>query len=70
MGLSRGPLLLLIGGIVAIGWALAHAAGGDGRCEDRCKAEGFVKHRYVAPMYGNHESCNCIDDKGVHTRME
>ena len=56
----RPSIVLLIVGLLGIGWAMVHAFTGDSRCAERCAEAGYDKSRYVAPYKGNAERCSCV----------
>lgn len=62
-------MLLLILGVVGIGYALYHAASGGGRCQEQCEDAGYAKSHYTAPISGNRARCACIAEDGSHVPL-
>lgn len=56
----RPSIVLLVLGLLGIGWAMFHAFTGDDRCAKRCAAAGYADHHYIAPKQGSKELCSCI----------
>ncbi len=62
-------MILLFAGVAGIAYALAHAAGGDDRCAEQCREQGYDNSQYTAPINGNRAKCSCVAEDGSHVPM-